>query len=72
MRLDGLSYGYSIAYPMRRSKKVWNSEALQCVLEFVHIGNLCELPPDPSVIAYRGVQIGLASSRDDFVKTVWY
>lgn len=72
MRIASLSYGSSIAYPHRtRSREVWNSEALTVVLSLVHIENLGVLPPDPRVIAWRGVQIGVAE-RKEFNRTVWF
>jgi hypothetical protein len=71
-QLSGLSYGHSIASPHRyRCKRVWDSRALACVLEFVHPGNLGELPPDPYVIACKACLMGLGK-HDEFRKTVWY
>lgn len=73
--IPGLSYGArtgSLAYPLRtRSKRVPRQDMLEVVLELVHPGNLGALPPSPSMLAYKGEQIGLAK-YGEFFETVWY
>lgn len=74
--IPGLSYGTltggSLAYPhRRRSKLVWNNKLLATMLELIHPGNLGPLPPNPSVIAYKASQMGVAQYKE-FLITVWY
>lgn len=73
--IPGLSYGAytgSLAYPLRtRSKCVPNQTAIGIVLEFVHPGNLGPLPPSPSMLAFKGEQIGLGKYAE-FFTTIRY
>ena len=73
--IPGLSYGAytgSLAYPTRRrSKLVPDVEMLKVVIDLVHPGNLGPLPPSPSMLAYKGEQIGVAE-YSEFFRTVWY
>jgi len=70
-RIAGLSYGHSIAYPMRLCREVWDNAALACVLEFIHPDNLGTLPPSPDMVAGRGIQVGLGKLKD-FRKTIYW
>lgn len=73
--IPGLAYGSytgSLAYPRRsRSRVVAKQELLSIVVEMVHPGNLGELPPSPSMLAWKGEQMGLAK-YGEFFETVWY
>ena len=73
--IPGLSYGAytgSLAYPTRyRNKSVPDVEMLKVVIDLVHPGNLGPLPPSPSMLAYKGEQIGVAK-YSEFFRTVWY
>jgi hypothetical protein len=73
--VSGYSYGAhtgSLAYPLRtRNKLVWRQELLSIVVELVHPGNLGALPPSPSMLAYKGEQIGIAKYAE-FSQRVWY
>lgn len=73
--IPGLSYGAvtgSLAYPMRnRSKTVPVQSNLEIVLELVHPGNLGALPPSPSMLAYKGEQIGIAK-YGEFFREIYY
>lgn len=73
--VSGYSYGArtgSLAYPLRtRSRVVARQDMLSVVIELVHPGNLGALPPSPSMLAYKGEQLGLAK-YGEFFETVWY
>lgn len=68
--IDGLSYGHvtgSLAWPKRtRRTRVPRQDMLLVVLDLVHPGNLGPLPPSPSMIAFKGEQIGLAPYGEFF------
>jgi len=71
MRIQSLSYGYSLAYPMRTYVgKRWQHELLQIVLEHIHPGNLGALPPSPDLIAHKAVVMGLAT-RDELHRATY-
>jgi hypothetical protein len=63
--LPGLSYGAytgSLAYPLRfRGAPTYQQPMLVCVLDLVHPGQFNALPPDPAVIAGKGVMMGLGT-----------
>ena len=72
--IPGLAYPHtgSLAYPRRtRSKLVHDNSMLAVVLELVHPGNLGALPPSPSLLAYKGEQMGIAK-YSEFYKELWY
>jgi hypothetical protein len=73
-QLSGLSYANtgSLAYPLRtRSKEVVNTEVACAILDLIHPGNLGVLPPSPSMLAYKGEQIGVIKYGEMF-RTVWF
>lgn len=73
--IAGLSYGAhtgSLAYPLRtRNREVARQDMLVVVADLVHPGNLGALPPSPSMLAYKGEQMGLAK-YGEFFETRWY
>lgn len=71
--IAGLSYGArtggSLAYPINFRRSIWpqpDHDMLCIVLELVHPGNLGVLPPSPSMVAYKGEQIGVAKYSEFF------
>lgn len=67
--LAGLSYAHtgSLAYPRRYAyKRVPRQDRLVVILDLVHPGNLGALPPSPSMLAYKGEQIGVATYAEFF------
>lgn len=63
---------------MRNSPKtirVPNQDLMRLLLEYVHPGNLGPLPPSPSMLAFKGAQMGLGVYGDffhDVVDVEWY
>lgn len=69
--IAGLSYGAvtgSLAYPKqyRATGPVPITSMLEVVLDLVHPGNLGPLPPSPSMLAFKGEQIGIAKYGEFF------
>lgn len=67
--IPGLSYGAhtgSLAYPLRFGYKPpkYQQALLVVVLDLVHPGQFTALPPDPAVIAGKGVMMGLGTFRE--------
>jgi hypothetical protein len=67
--IPGLSYGArtgSLAYPMRFGYKPpkYQQDMLVCVLDLVHPSQFNALPPEPAVIAGKGVLMGLGKFNE--------
>lgn len=70
MRLGATRTVHNAHGPLAVFKVVACDDLLALVVDAVHPANLGALPPSPELLAYKGVQIGLARSESEFFQEV--